>query len=69
LPEGSGVHSLLKTALLLMLLVLIGVNNDEKGARLGGFATKTAKTRQKVRKKPDRPCTFGIPADTMMTPL
>lgn len=33
-----------------MLLVLIGVNNDEKGARLGGFATKTAKHAKKHAK-------------------
>jgi hypothetical protein len=50
LPEGSGVHSLLKTALLLMLLVLIGVNNDEKGARLGGFVRKPQKHAKKYAK-------------------
>jgi len=33
------------------------------------FWAKTAKIRQKSRKNPDRPCVFGVPADTMMTLL
>jgi hypothetical protein len=36
---------------------------------LANFELKTVKTGHKACKKSDQPCVFGIPADTMMTPL
>jgi hypothetical protein len=65
----SGVFVPVTVMLLLVLPQLTTALKASVGPGLAGFEPKTAKIRQKGRKKLDRPCVFGVPADTMMTPL